>query len=124
LRWRSSGSLKSEVQISPRKLRFEWSLEERGWELKRVSQSVYKLNWVANPVREAWGAFYSPPRESSHWVPETQTCLGRGPDMFDHHLWNLAKKLDKPGVTRDKAERPDMSRLGAGHVRVRSQEPG
>jgi hypothetical protein len=30
-------------------------LEERGWELKRVSQSVYKLNWVANPIREAWG---------------------------------------------------------------------
>jgi hypothetical protein len=27
-------------------------------------------------------------------------------------LWNLAKKLDKAGVTRDKAERPDMSGLG------------
>jgi hypothetical protein len=48
-------------------------------------------------------------------------------------LWNPAKKSDKVGVTRDKAERPDisglglwnpnkaersdMSRLGAGHVR-------
>jgi hypothetical protein len=45
LRWRSSGSLKSEAQISPRKLGFEWSLEERGWELKRVSQSVYNVKW-------------------------------------------------------------------------------
>jgi hypothetical protein len=27
-------------------------------------------------------------------------------------LWNLSKKLDKAGVTRDKAERPDMSGLG------------
>jgi hypothetical protein len=27
-------------------------------------------------------------------------------------LWNLAKKLDKARVTRDKAERPDMSGLG------------
>jgi hypothetical protein len=27
-------------------------------------------------------------------------------------LWNLAKKLDKAGVTRDKAERPDISGLG------------
>jgi hypothetical protein len=48
LSWRSSGSLKSEAQISHRKLGFEWSLDERGWELKRVSQSVCKLNWVAH----------------------------------------------------------------------------
>jgi hypothetical protein len=45
LRWRSSGSLKSDVQISPRKLGFEWSLDDRGWELKRVSQSVYSVKW-------------------------------------------------------------------------------
>jgi hypothetical protein len=37
-------SLKSEAQISTWKLRFEWSLRERGLELKRVSQSVFKLN--------------------------------------------------------------------------------
>jgi hypothetical protein len=27
-------------------------------------------------------------------------------------------------LTRDKVERPDMNGLGAGHVRVRSLEPG
>jgi hypothetical protein len=40
----SRGSHKSETQISPRKLRFERSLRERGLELKRVYQSVFKLN--------------------------------------------------------------------------------
>jgi hypothetical protein len=44
--------------------------------------------------------------------------------MPGHHLWNLAKKLNKAGVTWDKAERPDMFRLGARHVRIRSLEPG
>jgi hypothetical protein len=78
---------------------------------------------VANPAREAWGAFYSPPRESSHWVSETRTCLSRGPDMYDNRLWNPAKKLDKAGVTQDKTDRPDMSGLGAGYVWVRSLEP-
>jgi hypothetical protein len=43
--------------------------------------------------------------------------------MFDFGLWNPAKKLDKAGVTRDKGERPDMSGLRAGHVRVKSLEP-
>jgi hypothetical protein len=73
---------------------------------------------VANPAREAWGGgFYRPPRESSR--------LGvRNPDMSDNHLWNLAKKPDKPGVTRDKAERLDISGLGVEHVWVRSLEPG
>jgi hypothetical protein len=32
--------------------------------------------------------------------------------MSGSGLWNLAKKLDMAGVTRDKAERPDMSGLG------------
>jgi hypothetical protein len=69
LRWRSSGSIKSEAQISHRKLGFEWTLEERGWELMRVYQSICKVKWVANPAREPWGGggFYSPPRESSRW---------------------------------------------------------
>jgi hypothetical protein len=44
--------------------------------------------------------------------------------MSDNHLWNPAKKPDKGGVTQDKADRPDMFRLGARHVRVRSLEPG
>jgi hypothetical protein len=43
--------------------------------------------------------------------------------MSDNHLWNLAKKLDKAEVTRDKADRLDMSGLGAGHIRVRSLKP-
>jgi hypothetical protein len=32
------------AQISLRNLRFEWSWRERGLELKRVSQSIFKLN--------------------------------------------------------------------------------
>jgi hypothetical protein len=44
--------------------------------------------------------------------------------MSDNRLWNPAKKSDKAGVTRDKANRTDMSRLGARHIRVRSLEPG
>jgi hypothetical protein len=82
-------------------------------------------------------------------VSETQTCLSLGSDMSGNHLWNPAKKPDKTGVTRDKAdrldmfgldlwnpakkpnkvgvtrdkaERLDMSELGAGHVCVRSLE--
>jgi hypothetical protein len=74
LRWRSSGSLKSEAQISPRKLVFEWSLEERDWELKRVCQSVCNVKWVASRARDVWGAFYSPAREYSRWGV-------RNPDM-------------------------------------------
>jgi hypothetical protein len=38
-------------------------------------------------------------------------------------LWNPAKKPDKTGVTRDKADRPDMNGLGARHIWVRSLEP-
>jgi hypothetical protein len=57
-------------------------------------------------------------------VSETQTCPGQRPDMSGNHLSNPAKKPDKAGVARDKAERPDMFSLGARHVRVRSLEPG
>jgi hypothetical protein len=57
------------------------------------------------------GVFYSPARESSRWVSETRTCPGRGPDKSDNHLWNPAKKLDKTGVTQDKADRLNMFRL-------------
>jgi hypothetical protein len=78
---------------------------------------------VTNTARECARAFYSPPRESSRWVSETQTCPDRGLDMSDNRLWNPAKKLDKARVTQDKADRPDMSGLGVGHVRVRSLEP-
>jgi hypothetical protein len=42
--------------------------------------------------------------------------------MSGYHLWNPTKKLDKTGVTRDKAERPDIFGLGARHVQVRSLE--
>jgi hypothetical protein len=44
--------------------------------------------------------------------------------MSGNHLWNPVKKPDKAEVTRDKADMPDMSGLGARHVRVRSLEPG
>jgi hypothetical protein len=33
--------------------------------------------------------------------------------MSGNHLWNPTKKLDKAGVTRDKANRSDMSGLGS-----------
>jgi hypothetical protein len=66
---------------------------------------------VTNPAREAWGPFIAPLRESSHWVLETRTCLGQGPDMSGLGLWNLDKELDK-------VERPDMSKLGAGHIQL------
>jgi hypothetical protein len=49
---------------------------------------------------------------------------GSGPDMSGNYLWNLAKKSDKTGVTQDKADSSDMSRLGDKHVWVRSLEPG
>jgi hypothetical protein len=81
---------------------------------------------VDNPAREAWGPFIAPPPQGNLvvGVSETRTYPGRGLDMSGHHLWNLAKKPDKAGVTQDKAERLDMSGLGARHVRVRSLEPG
>jgi hypothetical protein len=44
--------------------------------------------------------------------------------MFGLGLWNLAKKPDKAGVTQDKAEKPEMSELGAEHVRISSLQPG
>jgi hypothetical protein len=44
--------------------------------------------------------------------------------MSHNRLWNLSKKPDKAGVTRDKADRLDMFGLGSEHVRVRSLEPG
>jgi hypothetical protein len=44
--------------------------------------------------------------------------------MSSNHLWNPAKKLDKARVTQDKADRPDISRLEAEHVRLWSLEPG
>jgi hypothetical protein len=56
-------------------------------------------------------------------VSKTRTRPGWGPDMSGHHLWNPAKKPDKTGVTREKAERSDISRLGPGHVQVMSLEP-
>jgi hypothetical protein len=79
---------------------------------------------VANPPREAWGAFIAPQGNLAVGVSETRTCPGRGRDMSCHHLWNLAKKLDKARVTRDRAERSDMFRMGVGHVGVRSLKPG
>jgi hypothetical protein len=61
--------------------------------------------------------FIAPQENLAIRVSETQTCPGRGPDMSGHRLWNLAAKWDN-------AERPNMSGLGAGHVRPESREPG
>jgi hypothetical protein len=44
--------------------------------------------------------------------------------MSDQSLWNPAWGPDKTGLTRDKADRSDMSRLGAGHDRDNLLEPG
>jgi hypothetical protein len=115
LSWRSCGSLKSEAQNSTRKLGFEWILEERDWELKRVSQSICKLNWVANRAREVGRGFYIPPRESAHWGI-------RDPDMSSNPLLNPAWEPDMSGsgpLTRDKADRLNISRLGVGFIQSR-----
>jgi hypothetical protein len=44
-------------------------------------------------------------------------------DMFELGLWSPAKKSDKAGVTRDKAGL-DMFELRAGHVRPEPLETG
>jgi hypothetical protein len=69
------------------------------------------------------GAFIALQGNLAAGVSKMWTCKGRGPDMSNHHLWNPAKKPDKAGVFRDKAERPNMFGQGAGHVWVRSLEP-
>jgi hypothetical protein len=76
---------------------------------------------VANPVREALGPFIVPQGNLAIRCqkPEHVRVSGR----TGHRLWNPTKKSDKAGVTRDKAERLNMSGLGVGHVRVRSLEP-
>jgi hypothetical protein len=48
-------------------------------------------------------------------------------DMSEKSLWKSTFKPDMSGsgdLTQVKAERPDMSRLGAGQVRETSLEPG
>jgi hypothetical protein len=88
---------------------------------------------VDNPATEVWGAFYSPPRESSIWSvrnpakepdkagitwdkAERPAMFRLGADMSELALWKPNKEPDKAGITKDKAERPDMFGLGAGHV--------
>jgi hypothetical protein len=43
--------------------------------------------------------------------------------MSGHRLWNPTAKSEM-AERMDNAERPDMSDLGAGHVRPESLEPG
>jgi hypothetical protein len=65
------------------------------------------------------GAFYSPQENLPVGVLETQICPGWGPDISGNRLWNSALEPDKSSsedLTRDKVERPEMSRLGAGRV--------
>jgi hypothetical protein len=52
-------------------------------------------------------------------VSEIRTYSGRGPDMSSNRLGNPAYGPDMSShwdLTRDKAKRPDLSGLGAGHV--------
>jgi hypothetical protein len=72
---------------------------------------------VTSHAREAWGSFIALQENLAVGVSETWTCPGRRSDMSGHRLWNPAAKPDN-------AERPDMSGLGAGHVRPESLEPG
>jgi hypothetical protein len=44
-------------------------------------------------------------------------------DISELGLWNSAKKSDKAGVTRDKVERPHMSGLGADMSRLDLYNP-
>jgi hypothetical protein len=55
------------------------------------------------------GAFIALKGNLAVRVPETRTCLGRGPDMSGQPLYNPATELNK-------AERPNMSGLEAGYV--------
>jgi hypothetical protein len=74
------------------------SLEERGWELKRVSPGVCNVKWVANCAREAWGrVFYSLQENLVVGVSETRTCPGLGTNMSDQPLWNPAWGPDMSG---------------------------
>jgi hypothetical protein len=49
LAWRLSGPLKRMAQISLRKLRLEWSLRERGFELKKDWFKVYSSELSGQP---------------------------------------------------------------------------
>jgi hypothetical protein len=73
------------------------SLEERGWELRRVLQSVCKVKFVANCAREAWGPFIAAEGNLAVGVSETRTCPDRGLDIYGHCLYNPAVKSDKAG---------------------------
>jgi hypothetical protein len=71
------------------------------------------------------GPFIAPQGNLFIGVSETRTCPGWVTDMSGNHLWNPTMELDKSGpgdLTRDRAERPDMSGLGAGHIREMSLE--
>jgi hypothetical protein len=76
---------------------------------------------VPNPASEAWGPFIAPPPYGNLpvGVSETWACPGWGPDMSDKSLWTPPWELDMSSsraLTRDKAEKPDMSGLEAEHV--------
>jgi hypothetical protein len=68
-------ALKRMAQISLRKLGSEWSLKERGLSSRNVGSMCFQNSGVANWVKEVWGSFYSPQKESFHWGV-------RDPDIF------------------------------------------
>jgi hypothetical protein len=60
-------------------------------------------------------------------VSEIRIYPGRGPDMSINHLWNPpwgSDMFSSCDLTRDKAERSDISELGARHVWEWLLEPG
>jgi hypothetical protein len=61
--------------------------------------------------------FIAPQENLAVGVSETRTCLTWGPDMSSQSLWN-------PVAKSDKAERSNMSSLGAKLVRPESLESG
>jgi hypothetical protein len=74
LAWRLSGSLKRMAQISLMELRLEWSLRERGFELKKDWFKMFSSELSGQPIWGGVGTFYSPQKESTHWSV-------RDPDM-------------------------------------------
>jgi hypothetical protein len=78
------------------------SLEERGWKVKRVSQSICNVKRVVNRAKEARGGFYNPQENLAVGVSETRTCPGWWPDMFGQPLWNptWGPDMSDPGLSR------------------------
>jgi hypothetical protein len=74
--WQLRESIKNEAQMSPMKLRSEWSLRERDLEIKRVYQSICKSVWWPPKLRERGGRFIAPQGNLAVGMSETRTWPG------------------------------------------------